>query len=72
MPGRERPAPVESWAQWNTLPAADRLRTQNIAGLIVGSDPALRDEVVLVTAHYDHIGVRAPVDGDSILSLIHI
>jgi len=64
--GRERPAPVESWAQWNTLPAADRLRTQNIAGLIVGSDPALRDEVVLVTAHYDHIGVRAPVDGDSI------
>lgn len=64
--GRVRPAPVESWAAWNMLPAADRLRTQNIAGVIRGSDPTLRDEVVLVTAHYDHIGIGRVVDGDSI------
>ncbi|WP_337171672.1 M20/M25/M40 family metallo-hydrolase [Gemmatimonas aurantiaca] len=64
--GRVRPAPVESWAAWNALPADQRLRTQNIAGVIRGSDPVLRDEVVLVTAHYDHIGIGRPVDGDSI------
>lgn len=64
--GRVRPAPVESWEAWRALPADQQLRTQNIAGLIRGSDPALRDEVVLVTAHYDHIGIGRAVDGDSI------
>ncbi|MBL0940331.1 MAG: M20/M25/M40 family metallo-hydrolase [Gemmatimonadaceae bacterium] len=64
--GRARPAPVESWAAWNALPADQRLRTQNIAGVLRGSDPSLRDEVVLVTAHYDHIGIGRAVDGDSI------
>ena len=63
---RVRPAPVESWVAWNALPADQRLRTQNIAGIIRGTDPVLRDEVVLVTAHYDHIGVGRAVNGDSI------
>ncbi len=65
-PGRTRPAPVASWAAWDSLPADQRLRTSNVAAMIRGSDPVLRDEVVLVTAHYDHIGIREPVDGDSI------
>jgi hypothetical protein len=65
-PGRTRPAPVASWAAWDSLPAEQRLRTSNVAAMIRGSDPVLRDEVVLVTAHYDHIGIREPVDGDSI------
>jgi Zn-dependent M28 family amino/carboxypeptidase len=30
----------------------------NVAGLWVGTDPALRDETILVTAHYDHLGVQ--------------
>jgi hypothetical protein len=63
---QRRPAPVASWAEWQALPADQQLRTQNIAGMIVGSDPQLRDEVVLVTAHYDHIGIGRAVDGDSI------
>ena len=67
VPGtRVRPAPVASWAAWDSLPTEQRMRTQNIAGMIRGSDPTLRDEVVLVTAHYDHIGIGAPVGGDSI------
>lgn len=57
---------LASWAAWDSLPAASRLRTDNIAGMIRGSDPTLRDEVVLVTAHYDHIGIGRAVDGDSI------
>ena len=44
----------------------DRLTTANVAGLLPGSDPALRGEVVVVSAHYDHIGIGAPVDGDAI------
>jgi hypothetical protein len=30
----------------------------NVAGLWPGTDPALRGETVLVTAHYDHLGVQ--------------
>lgn len=30
--------------------------TENVAGLLEGSDPLLKDEVVVFTAHYDHVG----------------
>ncbi len=65
-PVRARPRPVASWAAWDSLPAEQRVRSANIAGMIRGSDPVLRDEVVLVTAHYDHIGIGRAIDGDSI------
>ena len=32
---------------------------RNVAGILRGSDPALRDQYVLLTAHYDHLG-RSP------------
>jgi len=31
--------------------------TMNVLGVIPGTDPSLRDEVVIVSAHYDHLGV---------------
>jgi hypothetical protein len=33
-------------------------RLRNVAGLLRGSDPQLRDTYVIVSAHYDHVGVR--------------
>jgi hypothetical protein len=38
----------------------------NIVGAITGNDPLLRDSWVLVSAHYDHLGVGPAVQGDSI------
>ncbi|WP_343517908.1 M28 family peptidase [Sphingomonas sp.] len=38
----------------------------NVIGRIAGSDPALRNEHVVVLAHLDHVGVGKPVNGDSI------
>jgi peptidase M28-like protein len=43
-----------------------RVRSPNVIGVIRGSDPKLRDEYVLLTAHLDHLGVGAPVSGDSV------
>jgi|SRR5580765_3228938 Zn-dependent M28 family amino/carboxypeptidase len=43
--------------QWNT---------RNVIGVLRGRDPKLKDEVVLLTAHLDHLGVRKPVNGDAI------
>ncbi len=35
-----------------------RIFGRNVAGWIPGSNPALRDEFVIISAHYDHLGVR--------------
>ncbi len=40
--------------------------SSNVAGVVVGTDPALRDEYVVITGHLDHLGIGNPVDGDSI------
>lgn len=41
--------------------------SSNVVGIIPGSDPALKDEVVVLTAHLDHVGVgRADASGDTI------
>lgn len=48
-------------AERHELPAA------NLAAMIPGHDPELRDEVVVYTAHYDHLGIGTPDErGDSI------
>lgn len=40
---------------------------KNVIGILPGSDPQLKDSYILVTAHYDHIGISAPNEaGDSI------
>jgi Zn-dependent M28 family amino/carboxypeptidase len=39
------------------------VESQNIAGLLRGSDPARRSEYVVLSAHVDHLGVGEPVDG---------
>lgn len=39
---------------------------RNVIGVLRGSDPALRDECVMLTAHYDHLGVKPDGGGDRI------
>ena len=40
--------------------------TQNVVGVVEGSDRSLKSEYVAVGAHYDHVGTGRPVNGDSI------
>jgi hypothetical protein len=42
------------------------VKSENIAGLLPGSDPQLRNEYVVVSAHLDHLGIGEPVNGDRI------
>jgi hypothetical protein len=39
--------------------------TWNVLGRLPGRDPALRAQVVLISAHHDHVGVGKEVNGDS-------
>jgi Zn-dependent M28 family amino/carboxypeptidase len=44
-----------------------RTQTANVAGLLPGSDPKLKSEVVVYSAHHDHFGIGAPdASGDKI------
>jgi hypothetical protein len=41
------------------------VESQNVIGLLPGSDPALKNEYVVFGAHLDHLGVGAPITGDA-------
>ena len=43
-----------------------RLESDNVVGVVPGSDPALRGEYVALSAHWDHLGIGPAADGDSI------
>jgi hypothetical protein len=53
------------------LRAVEKMRTsevesQNVVGLLPGSDPVLKNEYVAFGAHLDHLGIGAPINGDAI------
>ena len=61
-----KPVPLGSrrrMAIKNTLRTID---SQNVVAKLEGSDPALKDEYVVYSAHWDHLGVGEPVNGDKI------
>jgi Zn-dependent M28 family amino/carboxypeptidase len=43
-----------------------RLQAVNVVGLVRGADPVKSGEYVAYTAHFDHLGIGPPVNGDSI------
>jgi hypothetical protein len=44
--------------------SVETLKLSNVAGMIPGKDK--KEEMVIFSAHYDHIGILKPVNGDSI------
>lgn len=42
------------------------IQTRNVVAKIEGSDPKMKDEAVIFSAHWDHLGIGDPVNGDSI------
>ncbi|WP_425411088.1 M28 family metallopeptidase [Hyphococcus sp.] len=53
--------PLDVTARIRTQSVHERLESPNVVGVLPGSDPALKDEYVVLTAHLDHMGVR-PTD----------
>lgn len=49
---------------FSTKTEVKTLRTENVLGYLEGGDK--KDELIVVTAHYDHIGKRSKGDGDRI------
>ena len=58
--------PCRARIQWTSAHRA--FASPNVLGFIPGSDPQLRDEVVVMMAHLDHVGRRPPKNGDRIVN----
>jgi Zn-dependent M28 family amino/carboxypeptidase len=57
----------ESFIQRYPIPESEGETAPNVVGILPGSDPELREEYVVYSAHMDHVGVRRPDEtGDSI------
>jgi len=59
-----RPLPLGASLDLTTTVDRKVITDRNVVGLLQGSDPQLRDELVIVCAHYDHDGAN----GDTILN----
>ena len=53
-------------AHIHTVAAQSVIQSSNIVAELKGSDPALRDQYVVYTAHVDHLGICPPINGDNV------
>jgi Zn-dependent M28 family amino/carboxypeptidase len=62
-----KPIDLSLKAKVNLKSEVKRVEAPNVAGILPGRDPKLRDEYVVYSAHWDHLGVGAPdKTGDTI------
>jgi Zn-dependent M28 family amino/carboxypeptidase len=61
-----KPVPLNLKASLGVRNTMRTIDSRNVLARVEGSDPALRDEYVIYTAHWDHLGVGDPVKGDRI------
>jgi hypothetical protein len=56
----------QSFIQSYPLPVDRNLKAPNVVGVLDGSDPVLKGQFIVFSAHMDHVGVGEPQNGDSI------
>lgn len=55
--------PLTGTATIRTVTAFETVQSENVIGILRGSDAKLRDEYVVVSAHLDHLGNHPPANG---------
>jgi Zn-dependent M28 family amino/carboxypeptidase len=58
--------PLAVSLQANAVILSKAVESSNIVSKLTGSDPALKNEFVVLSAHIDHVGIGAPINGDRI------
>jgi Zn-dependent M28 family amino/carboxypeptidase len=61
-----RPVPTGITMDLAVGSRVQRVSSENVVGIVRGSDPRLNREYVALSAHWDHLGIGTPVNGDSI------
>lgn len=62
------PVPLGATASLSFDQTLRTVDSANVIAKLPGADPAVADECVIYMAHWDHLGIGAPVDGDPIYS----
>lgn len=60
---KPRSFPIQGLLDAGTDIHQERQKTENVIGLLKGSDPVLQDQYIVVGAHYDHLGMGGPNSG---------
>jgi Zn-dependent M28 family amino/carboxypeptidase len=61
-----KPVPLGITASITLHNTLRTMTSRNVMAKLEGGDPALKDEYVIYTAHWDHLGVGDPVNGDRV------
>jgi Zn-dependent M28 family amino/carboxypeptidase len=61
-----RPVPLSVKLQAHMVSKVRPFESNNVIAMLPGSDPKLKSEAVMYTAHYDHLGIRPEMPGDNI------
>ncbi len=69
--GQPQPFALQAQVKASYQSAFKDVISYNVVGKITGSDPVLKNEYVVHSAHLDHLGVGKPVEGDSIYNGAH-
>ncbi len=64
--GEVQRVPLELTASMHVHGTARDITARNVVGILRGSDPKLASELVVYSAHSDHLGVGPPIAGDAI------
>ncbi len=64
--GNQPPTPLGVTLGLGLRNTPREMASANVLGVLPGSDAKLRDQYVVVTAHFDHLGIGKPKNGDSI------
>jgi Zn-dependent M28 family amino/carboxypeptidase len=63
-----RPVALNAKANMDIKQQLHSFKSRNVIGKLDGSDPKLQDEYVIYTAHWDHLGRHAELQGDQIFN----
>jgi Zn-dependent M28 family amino/carboxypeptidase len=58
--------PLEATLKAHAAIDSKTIQSDNVIAKLPGRDPVLKNEYVVLSAHIDHLGIGAPVNGDSI------
>jgi Peptidase family M28/PA domain len=58
--------PLAATVSLHVVSRYSQVESPNVAAILPGSDPQLKNEYVVFTAHLDHLGIGDPVKGDTI------
>src|SRR5256885_16676566 len=61
-----RPVPLKAKATWKVANKWREISSRNVLAKVPGTDPKLKDELIIYTAHWDHLGRNPNLQGDQI------